>query len=161
MIQLSVKDIDNITYLTNELSNFEKDKALRSGIKTAMNIFSRRGRINLSQRLGPYQTGNLIKSFQTKTKRNKLGGLAGFRTGRKTIGSKRGVGNHAHLVDKGTDSTKNRETLGDKSVKAGVSRGIMPGNNFWVDAFQSEENRVVEVLYKGVQRAVNRINARR
>lgn len=158
MIQLSVKDIDNITYLTNELSNFEKDKALRSGIKTAMNIFSRRGRINLSQRLGPYQTGNLIKSFQTKTKRNKLGGLAGFRTGRKTIGSKRGVGNHAHLVDKGTDS---RKTLGKKSVKAGVSRGIMPGNNFWVDAFKSEENRAVEVLYKGVQRAVNRINARR
>lgn len=158
MIQLSVKDIDNITYFTNELSNFEKDKALRSGIKTAMNIFSRRGRINLSHRLGPYQTGNLIKSFQTKTKRNKLGGLAGFRTGRKAIGSKRGVGNHAHLVDKGTDS---RETLGKKSVKAGISRGIMPGNNFWVDAFKSEENRVVEVLYKGVQRAVNRINARR
>lgn len=158
MIQLSVKDIDNITYFTNELSNFEKDKALRSGIKTAMNIFSRRGRINLSQRLGPYQTGNLIKSFQTKTKRNKLGGLAGFRTGRKAIGSKRGVGNHAHLVDKGTNS---RETLGKKSVKAGISRGIMPGNNFWVDAFKSEENRVVEVLYKGVQRAVNRINARR
>ena len=84
-----------------------------------------------------------MNSFTTRVKRNKLGALSGF---------DRPGGNHAHLVDRGT---KRRYT------KAGTTRGIMPGNSFWDDAKQTEENKAMQAIYQSVQKAIQRINDRR
>lgn len=84
-----------------------------------------------------------MNSFTTRVKRNRLGALAGF---------DRPGGNHAHLVDRGT---KKRYT------KSGASRGVMPGNNFWEDARNTEEEKAMQAVHKGIQRAVQRINDRR
>lgn len=145
MIQVSVIDKENIQYLVRNLEDFEKDKALRSGLRSAVNIFRVRGRSNLRSRLLHHgvQTNHLMNSFANRVKRNKLGALAGF---------DRPGGNHSHLVDRGT---KRRYT------KAGLNRGVMPGNRFWSDAEKTEESRAMQAVYEGIQKAVQRINSRR
>lgn len=150
MIQIRTIDRENIIYLVDRLETFEKDKAIKSGLRAAVNVFRVRGRSNLRSRLLHHgkQTGHLMNSFTTRVKRNKLGALAGF---------DRPGGNHSHLVDAGT---KVRTTTGKKSVRAGVSRGLMPANRFWGDAKVSEEKKAMDALYAGIERAVQRINDR-
>lgn len=144
MIQVQQIDRENIQYLIDNLKDFEKDKAIRSGLRSAVNVFRVKGRANLRSRLLRHgkQTNHLMHSFTTRVKRNKLGALSGF---------DRPGGNHAHLVDSGT---KVRRT------KSGANRGIMPANRFWEDAKISEESKAMNALYQGVQKAVQRINSR-
>lgn len=145
MIQVTTIDRENIQYLIRNLEDFEKDKAVKSGLRAAVNVFRVKGRSNLRTRLLHHgkQTNHLMNSFTTRVKRNKLGALAGFN---------RPGGNHSHLVDQGT---KKRYT------NTGKSRGTMPGNRFWNDAGHTEENRAMQAIYQGVQKAVQRINERR
>lgn len=145
MIQVKQIDRENIQYLVNHLEDFEKDKAIRSGLKDAVNAFKVKGRANLRSRLLRHgkQTNHLMNSFTNRVKRNKLGALSGF---------DRPGGNHSHLVDMGT---KVRRT------KKGENRGIMQANHFWNDAKVSEEGKAMNALYLGVLKAVERINTRR
>lgn len=105
MIQIRTIDRENIIYLVDQLETFEKDKAIKSGLRAAVNVFRVRGRSNLRSRLLHHgkQTGHLMNSFTTRVKRNKLGALAGF---------DRPGGNHSHLVDAGTRA---RTTTGKKA----------------------------------------------
>lgn len=143
-IELKEIDRENITYLVRNLEDFEKDKAIRSGLRSAMAIFMRKGRTNLRARMSRSGkvTGNLESSFTTRIKRRKLGALSGFTQS----------GAHAHLVDLGTRRRPHPLT--------GTS-GIMPGNAFWIDARKSEENKAMGALYEGLKKAVERINERR
>lgn len=145
MIKVSVVDRENVQYLVRNLEDFEKDKAVKSGLRAASNVFRVKGRSNLRSRLLHHgkQTNHLMNSFTTKVKRNKLGALAGF---------DRPGGNHAHLVDRGT---KRRYT------KDGRNRGIMPSNRFWSDAQETEEGKAMQAIYQGIQKVVQRINERR
>lgn len=144
MIEIRQIDRENIQYLVSELEDFEKDKAIRSGLRNAVNVFRVKGRANLRSRILRHgkQTNHLMNSFTNRVKRNKLGALSGF---------DRPGGNHSHLVDMGTKVRK---------TKRGANRGIMPTNHFWTDARISEEGKAMSVLYQGVQKAVQRINNR-
>lgn len=144
-MQVKLIDREAIVYLTDNLEDFEKDKAIRSGLRAASNVFRIKGRSNLRARLLHHgkQTNHLMNSFTTRVKRNKLGALSGF---------DRPGGNHAHLVDRGTRLRK---------TTSGQSRGVMPANRFWEDARKSEEKKALDAMYKGVERAVQRINNRR
>lgn len=51
MIDVSIIDRENIQYLINGLEDFEKDKAVKSGLRSAMNVFRARGKNNLRSRL--------------------------------------------------------------------------------------------------------------
>lgn len=143
-MQIKLIDREAVIYLVDQLEQFEKDKAIKSGLRSAVNVFRVKGRSNLRNRLLHHgkQTNHLMNSFTTKVKRNRLGALAGF---------SRPGGNHSHLVDQGT---KMRYT------KRGAKRGIMPANRFWEDAKVSEEGKAMNALYQGVERAVQRINNR-
>lgn len=145
MIQVSVENQDNVRYLVRELEDFEKDKAVRSGLHAAVALFRVKGRSNFRTRLLRHgkQTNHLYNSFTTRVKGSSLGALAGF---------DRPGGNHSHLVDLGT---KHRYT------RRGEYRGVMPGNRFWSDAKASEEGRAMDAVYEGIRRAVDRINSRR
>lgn len=145
MIQVAFIDKENIQYLIQNLEDFEKDKAVKSGLRAAVNVFRVKGRSNLRARLLHHgkQTNHLMNSFATRVKRNKLGALAGF---------DRPGGNHAHLVDMGTKR---------RYIKSGSSRGVMPANRFWDDAKQTEENKAMQAVYQGIQKEVQRINNRR
>lgn len=143
-MQIRLIDREAVVYLVDRLDQFEKDKAIKSGLRAAVNVFRVRGRSNLRSRLkrSDKGTNRLMNSFTTKVKRNKLGALAGF---------DRPGGNHSHLVDAGTKKRRHPIT--------GTS-GIMPANKFWSDAAVSEEGKAMDALYKGVERAVQRINNR-
>lgn len=142
-MQVKLIDREAITYLVNNLEDFEKDRALKSGLRAAANVFRVRGRSNLRNRLKhPGKgTNHLMNSFTTRVKRNKLGALAGFDK----------WGAHSHLVDLGTRKRPHPIT--------GTS-GIMPANRFWSDARASEEAKAAQEMYKGVERVVQRINNR-
>ena len=144
MIEIKQIDRENIQYLVSNLEDFEKDKAIRSGLRSAVNVFRVKGRANLRSRLLHHgkQTNHLMNSFTTRVKRNRLGALSGF---------DRPGGNHSHLVDMGT---KLRRT------KSGANRGIMPANRFWEDAKKSEEGKAIDALRQGVEKAIQRINNR-
>lgn len=144
MIEVKQIDRENIQYLVDNLEDFEKDKAIKSGLRSAVNVFRVKGRANLRSRLLHHgkQTNHLMNSFTNRVKRNKLGALAGF---------DRPGGNHAHLVDAGTKIRK---------TKDGINRGVMPANFFWSDTKTSEEDKAMNALYQGVQKAVQRINSR-
>ena len=61
MIQIRTIDRENIIYLVDRLETFEKDKAIKSGLRAAVNVFRVRGRSNLRSRLLHHgkQTGHL------------------------------------------------------------------------------------------------------
>ena len=146
-------DENDVLYLVRNLEGFEQNKAIKSGLRSAMNVFKRKGQMNLRDRMLYHgrHTYALENSFLNHIKRNKLGGLTGFRRSTKWV-QYENAGNHAHLVDLGT---KPRYT------KRGYYRGVMPANHFWTDAFASEEPKAVNLMMDAIKRNVERINARR
>jgi len=132
------------------LEGFEKDKAINNGLRKGGQILARQGKKRLKQSMhNPAGvTGNLLKSFKVKTKRQKLGVLVGF---------KNRLGNHAHLLDRGTKARK---------TKKGYNRGKIPSPYngfklyFWSDTKDAEMKSAVEEVYKGITTAVERIKER-
>ena len=146
-------DENDVLYLVRNLEGFEQNKAIKSGLRSALNVFKRKGQMNLRDRMLYHgkHTYALENSFLNHIKRNKLGGLTGFRRSTKWV-QYENAGNHAHLVDLGT---KPRYT------KLGYYRGVMPANHFWTDAFSSEKPKAINLMMDAIKRNVERINARR
>lgn len=143
-MKIQIIERESILYLVDRLENFEKDKAIRAGLRAATSVFLSGGRRRLNQRIKKGAQGHLRGSFATLVKRNRPGALAGFRRGFRD-------GNHAHLVDRGTRVRYNRN---------GAHRGVMPANSFWEDTRNMDQHQAMERLYEGVQKAVERINNR-
>lgn len=146
-------DENDVLYLVRNLEGFEQNKAIKSGLRSALNVFKRKGQMNLRDRMLYHgkHTYALENSFLNHIKRNKLGGLTGFRRSTKWV-QYENAGNHAHWVDLGT---KPRYT------KLGYFRGVMPANHFWTDAFSSEKPKAINLMMDAIKRNVERINARR
>lgn len=133
------------------LKDFEKDKALTTGLKKSGNVFKKGGRRRLKHYMTSTdgKTGNLLKSMHVRVKKQKLGVLVGF---------KRPLGNHSHLLDRGT---KVRRTTKQKN------RGAMPSGyskfriGFWMDTYNEDLTSAKSELYNGIEQAVNRIKNRR
>lgn len=146
MIQVKLIDRERIENLIDNLQDVDKDKVVKKGLGRAGNIFKNTGRRELRRRMlsgTKGVTGNLMSSFQVRTKRHQLGVLIGFRRSSRYMIV--GGGNHAHLVDSGA-IRKNR--------------GRMPANYFWRDTKNIEESRAVNEVYVGIQRAMERIERR-
>lgn len=146
-----IRQIDRgtVEYLVRNLSDFEKDKAVKGGLQSAGKVFLSGGKSRLrhSMKSGSRGvTGNLLKSFQVKVKRNKPGVLIGFKQGKDG-------GSHAHLVDKGTNQrywkTKKRKYV-----------GRVVATRFWSDTEAQDYPKAMDQLYMGIERAVNRISNR-
>lgn len=141
-------DRDAVNYLIRNLEGFEKDKAVKSGLGAAGNVFKVGGTSRLRQRMKTKQgiTGNLLRSFYVRVKKSKPGVLVGFKQGKEG-------GSHAHLIDRGTKErfwkTKKRKSTG--RVKA---------TYFWSDTEAQDYPKALDKLYAGIEKAVNRINNR-
>lgn len=149
MIQVRTIDRERVVSAVNQLKDIDKDKAVRKGLGDAGRILATGGKRRLRSRMisGPTGvTGNLLRSFQVRVKKNKPGVLIGF---------KRGVngGNHVHLVDRGTNE-RYWKTRGRKYV------GQVKANRFWSDTETQDYPHAIDKLYEGVERAVNRIQNR-
>lgn len=139
-----------VEYLVRNLQDFEKDKALKGGLQSAGKVFMTGGKSRLRRNMKSGSrgvTGNLLRSFQVKVKRNKPGVLIGFKQGKEG-------GSHAHLVDKGTDrrywKTRKRKYV-----------GRVIANHFWSDTEAQDYPKAMDNLYIGIEKAVNRISSRR
>ena len=92
-------------------------------------------------------TGNLVKSFNVRVKKNKLGGLAGFGMVSDTDGNHI-IARHAHLVDLGT---------AERERQNGGSTGKMPALNFWTDTRNDDMDNAVGEVLKGTEQALIKI----
>lgn len=150
MITIKQIDRENITHLVHSLEGFEKDKAIRKGLKDAGKVFETGGKYRLrkAMRNSKGVTGNLLKSLFVRVKKNKPGVLTGFKRSNKNMII--GGGNHAHLVDRGT---KDRywKSRGRKYV------GRMTATRFWSDTESQDYPQAINKLYEGVEEAVYRI----
>lgn len=157
-IQIKMIDREAILFLVQELEDFEKDKALRSGLAAAANVFKVGGRRRLRQRMkNPLgKTGNLLRSFTTRVKKSKPGALSGFK------GGKEG-GPHAKWLDKGTQERFYYTKKNHRKKSVGKIPGMASGFqlHFWDTTRNQDYPKAVDALYKGVERAVQRINDRR
>lgn len=140
---------EEIEYLIRNLEDFEKDKALKGGLRSAGKVFLSGGKSRLKQSMKSGSrgvTGNLLRSFYVRVKKSKPGVLIGFKQGKDG-------GSHAHLIDRGTNKrywkTKKRKYV-----------GRVVATNFWSDTEVQDYPEAMDQLYSGIQRAVNRISNR-
>ena len=89
--------------MLQQLNDIDANKSIKAGIRKGLNILRQGGLKRLKARMKNPSgvTGNLIKAFNVRVKKNKLGGLAGFGMVSDTDGNHI-IARHAHLVDLGT-----------------------------------------------------------
>lgn len=140
---------EEVLSLIQNLDNFEKDGAIKSGLKSAGNVFVSGGKQRLRRKMKSGHagvTGNLLRSFTVRVKRRRLGVLAGFNQGV-------GGGSHANLIDLGTDRRYWK--------KPRKYTGRVRANRFWSDTEAQDYPKAMKALYAGIEKAVNRISNRR
>lgn len=138
-IKVEIKNIERVYALADELKDVDRNKAIRGGMIQGAKVFTRLGRKNLRARNDEH-TGNLLQSMRWKSARNSLAVYAGFERSYKFQALK-GVGNHAHLVDRGTKIRK---------TKKGYNRGIMPASYFWTDTRNEGGGEAMRSIEKGI-----------
>lgn len=131
-------DEEDIKYLQGVLAGFgeiDGSKAIMASLSKGIAKIIRKGKSNLASS-NKVKKGNLKNSFRKKQVKKWVSAYGGFRKGR-------GGGNHAHLIDRGTDE---RYTLNDYTDKLGrvypkgQRRGSISknspntGSRFWTNA---------------------------
>ena len=136
-VEARLIDFEKVERAIANLNDIDKNKVVREGLKQATDLFIKAGKQNLQSRMKNKKgdTGNLLKSFRNKVKRNKLGAIAGFNQ----------LGNHSWLIDRGTIERTNSK---------GQNRGKIIGNKFWDDAIEQNQSTAIERVYSGIERAI-------
>ena len=148
-IKVEIKNIERVYALVDELKGVDRNRAIRSGMIQGAKVFTRLGRKNLRARNDEH-TGNLLQSMRWKSARNSLAVYAGFERSYKFEALK-GVGNHAHLVDRGTK---------DRYTKKGYYRGKMPASYFWTDTRNEGGGEAMRSIEKGIINMVENLKMR-
>lgn len=131
--------LDSVLARTDRLGRLLASPYVREGLRQGAELLRREGQSKLSTLLKGYQTGRLMRSADTLTKRGYS--LAGFRRGK-------GGGNHSHLVDRGTTHRYTRK---------GAYRGTMPSNLFWTSTRQTHARRAGDKVIRGLQIALQQV----
>lgn len=149
-LQAKILNQDSLNSFIEGLKDFEKDKAIRTGLKKGGQVLSKGGQRRLKQSMIRPKgvTGNLLKSFHVKVKRSKLGVLIGF---------KNRLGNHSHLLDRGTAIRKTIKGYNRGRVPSGRTKFML---GFWFDTKSEDMDKSIIEVYKGITQAVNRIKNR-
>lgn len=140
--------VESVLRKISEIDNFTADKEVRKGLKQGGRHLIKKGRQRLKSRMksGPKGvTGNLLRSFRAKVKRNNAGVITGFKGGK-------GGGNHSWLVDKGT--TKKRTT------RKGYNRGRVKGNKYWSETRANDTGKAMQLITDGLDRAISKLRSR-
>ena len=140
---------DRINEMLRQLNEIDSNKAVKAGIRKGVNLLRRAGVRRLKDRMKSPAgvTGNLLKAFQVKVKKSKLGGLAGFGMITDTQGGKiRAM--HAYIVDLGT---------AERSRNGGGSTGKMPALRYWTDTRNEDMSGAIDEVLKGTEEAILKI----
>lgn len=138
-----------IEYITRELSQIEKDQAIRKGLSEAAKVFERFGRANLAIAYKGKGTGAIFNTFSTKVVYKRKNGESPT----SYAGLRWPEGYTAHWLDLGTKERVQKKT--------GKKVGRVKATYFFTNAREEGERPAMEALYDGVQRMVDRINSRR
>jgi hypothetical protein len=144
-IEIEITNQSALEYLVQNLEAIDKDKAIRLGLKMGGNVIKRGGMRRLRQSMSSPRgvTGNLLKSFFVRVKRNSLGVLIGF---------SQPEGAHAHLVDLGTENRF--------QIKGGRNTGAAKALHFWTDTRSEDMDAAKGMIVKGIENYVERVNNR-
>ena len=140
---------ERINAMLREMSDIDRNKSIKAGIRKGVILLRQGGIKRLKARMKNPEgvTGNLLKAFQVKVKKNKLGGLAGFGMIMAKDGEKIRA-NHAYIVDLGTTG---------RTRSSGGSTGSMPELHFWTDTRNEDIDRALDAVLKGTEQAIMRI----
>ena len=157
-------DEEDIKYLQGILAGFgeiDGSKAIMASLSKGIAKIIRKGKSNLAASNGE-KRGNLKKSFRKKQVRKWVSAYGGFRRGK-------GGGNHAHLIDRGTDERFTKEPYTDKlgrTYPKGMKRGSISKNNpnhgtkFWTRAVEgtgpSAMEHTMNVIEKELVKIINK-----
>ena len=154
-IDITISNQQVLDALTTGLSGIDKDSAIKRGLSKGGEVLKKGGMERLKNRMraGPGgKTGNLLRSFTARVKRNKPGVLAGFQKGKNG-------GNHSHLVDLGTvERMRHRKSW--KSGGKGGSTGAARANYFWKDTNDLDKNKAMGEIQKGITECVEKVKAK-
>ena len=92
------EDIATFRAVVQEMGEIDGSKAVMNSLSRGMALITRQGKANLDTS-NHQKTGNLKRSIRRKQVKKWVSVYGGFRKGK-------GGGNHAHLVDRGTDERK-------------------------------------------------------
>ena len=159
----SEKDFQNLQRMLGDISEVDKRQAIINSLKRGTRNMVRGGKRNLASRNQVTQKkkkgGHLHKSFKTTSSKKKVVAYAGFAR------SGENVGNHAHLVDRGTVKrwalTRNGKPLKKPAYRGHVSKNApKKGSMFWTDAVMSQGPKAMEnlknTIYKELVKITNR-----
>lgn len=149
IISASMVGFEKINSMVDELRRVDQDKAVRYGLLQGAKVLERTGKRNLRLRNDEH-TGNLMKSLRAKLARREVRAYAGFERSYR-FKLEGGSGNHAHLVDRGTDP---------RYTKSKAYRGIMPASYFWTDTKNQSTVEVSRRIQGGIERMVERLKSR-
>ena len=133
--QVQIIGQDRINEMLRQLNEIDSNKAIKAGLRKGVNLLRRAGISRLKSRMKNPSgvTGNLLKSFTTRVKKGKPGGLAGF-TLIDSV-SRKNKGAHAWLVDLGTAA---------REKSNGASTGVMPALRYWTDTRDVDVDRAMQ-----------------
>ena len=147
-IALNTRDYAALDRKFKAAAKIDRNKTIKSALNEGIMYIKNAGASNLSNR-NKVKTGNLKKSLSKRVK--KAAAYAGFKRS-----NKKGVpgGNHAHLVDRGTDERWTKKG----AYRGSVSRGRPnTGSMFWTDAVETEGPRAQRTLMDGVYDTISKI----
>lgn len=155
LIEVTIINKQALDALTAGLSGIDKDSAIKSGLSKGGEIIKRGGMERLKNRMraGPGgKTGNLLRSFTVRVKRNKPGVLAGFKKGKKG-------GNHSHLVDLGTVERMRKHKSRKRGGKGGRTGAATP-NYFWNDTNDLDKEKAMVEIRTGIAEFVEKVKTK-
>lgn len=154
-IDITISNQQVLDALTTGLSGIDKDSAIKRGLSKGGEVLKKGGMERLKNRMraGPGgKTGNLLRSFTVRVKREKLGVLAGFQKGKNG-------GNHSHLVDLGTVERMRKHKSRKRGGKGGRTGAATP-NYFWNDTNDLDKEKAMVEIGTGIAEFVKKVKAK-
>ncbi len=148
-ISLNQRDYAALQKKFTQAAKIDKHHTIKSALDEGISYIKDAGKSNLAAR-NKVVSGNLKRSLSKRVK--KSAAYAGFK--RSTKNNKIGGGNHAHLIDRGTDKRYTRKG----AYRGSISKGNPNvGSSFWTDAVMIEGPRAENTLMNGVYETISKI----
>lgn len=147
----SEREYAELQKIMTSIADVDQRGAIIGSLKRATRNIVIGGKSNLASR-NKVKKGNLSKSFRTSSSKKKVVAYAGFNR------SGANKGNHAHLIDRGTNKrwTKKGAYRGSIS-KSSPNKGSM----FWTDSVNAQGPKAMDNLQNTIFKELEKITRRR
>lgn len=144
--EFDAEDIATFRAVVQEMGEIDGSKAVMNSLSRGMALITRQGKANLDTS-NHQKTGNLKRSIRRKQVKKWVSVYGGFKKGK-------GGGNHAHLVDRGTDERWTKKGAYRGSVSKGSPN---TGSMFWTRAVESKGPQAMEKTMNVIYNEMNKI----